>query len=380
MHLPRVPVVLLVAAACHAPSDIVSDAPRFTPLQDRDGRYRVTFGAGPDVGRGFMPDGRLLFRAYDLVPFGAEWVLVSVPADGGDVREEAGVYRPALLGDMGALVSDGSRRALVVWKAPLQGVHACPDSSLTSAGDPGPAPRPPTPIELAIYSLPAQDVPVLSVPVRPASMHAAILDSTGTEGTTFVEWWHVRVTPALRDVNRTATNAFGPAMLPGANEMIYSDGEQLWRADMRDSSVPPVSLGMGAYPALSPDGRSLAYARPLGVDSTTQQFRIPVALWVCYQTQVEITADAWEVVIRDLESGTEDVVADGLDPAWDPTGTRLVVRDQSLSWIDLATGTTSPIAATQGAFAPAVSPDGRVLAFSLFSSGSNTDVYFVLIP
>lgn len=373
-------ILLALSTACQSPSDIVSDAPAFTPLEDADGRFRVTFGSGPDVARGFTPDGRLLFRAFDLDPFAAGWVLASVPPDGGEVREEAGVYRAAFLDQMGTLVSDGARRALVMWKVPIPGGHGYAASSMTTFGDPGPAPRPPTPVELAIYSLPAADVAIASLPVRGVSLNAAFLDFQGVENGIAVERRRVRVTPALRDVNRTATNAFGPVILPGTDEMVYSDGEQLWRASMLDSSIAPVSLGAGAYPALGPDGRSLAYARPWGIDSTSQLFTVPFGLMVCYQTQVEISAGGWEVVLRDLDSGAEQVVTDGQEPAWDPSGARLVVRDGSLKWLDIATGTVTIIAATDGAFAPAVAPEGGMLAFSLFTGATNTDVYFLRVP
>jgi hypothetical protein len=370
-------ILLALFTACQSPSDIVSDPPSFTPLQDAEGRFRVTFGSGPDVARGFTPDGRLLFRAFDLDPFAAGWVLASVPPDGGVVREEAGVYRPAFVDPIATLVSDGSRRALVLWRAPIAGGHGCPDSSMTTFGNPGPAPRPPTPIELAIYSMPAEDVAISSLPVRSVSLSAAFLDFQGFENQVYTERRRVRVTPALRDVNHTTTDAFGPVMLPGTDEMVYSDGERLWRASMADTSVAPVSLGPGAYPALSWDGHSLAYARPWGVDSTMQLFTVPLTLGICYQTQIEILEGGWEVVVHDLATGADRWVADGLEPAWDPSGARLVVRDGSLKWFDLAAGTETIIAATEGAFAPAVAPDGGVLAFSRFTGETNADVYFL---
>jgi len=47
----------------------------------------------------------------------------------------------------------------------------------------------------------------------------------------------------------------------------------------------------------------------------------------------------------------------------------------------LGTLSSTPIPGTRGAFAPAISPDGKLLAFSLFSdsANTNTDVYLLKI-
>ncbi len=362
--------------ACESVSDVVFARPPFTPLQDQQGRLRVTFGAGADVVRGFMPDGRLLFRAFDLVPFGDGWILASVPPDGGQVREEAGVYRPAFLDQMGTLVSDGTRRVLALWKPPIPGVHGCPDSSLTTLGTPGPAPRPPSPIALAIYALPLRD----GVPISSLVPRIVPIDVVTVEFADPLVLKRVRVTPVMRQVGRTATNAFGPVLLPGTDDMIYSDGARLWRASIVDTAVAPVLLGDGAFPVLSPDGRSLAYAVPLGLDSTEQTFTVPLGLATCVQTQVEITASSWEVQVRDVESWEVRALTDGMEAAFDDSRARLLVRGSAeLRWFDLATLSSVAIPGTRGAFAPAISPDGSLLAFSLFSDSTNTDVYLLRI-
>ena len=350
----------VLVPACKSPSDVVFERPGFAPQLDAQGRLRVTFGPGADVMRGFTPDGRLLFRADNLVPFGAGWVLASVPPSGGQVREEVSVYRPALTDQMGTLVSDGSRRVLAVWKPPIPGYDACP----------APAPSPPSPVAVLTFALPAQDgVPIASVPSRVVSTNVAEVAGPADK--------RVRVTPALRDVVQTGANPFGPVIVPGTDDMIYSDGERLWRASVTDTSAVPTLLGDGAYPALSPDGHSLAYARPIGLDSTEQVFTVQAGLVPCVQTQVEITEAGWEIVLQDLESGEDSVLTEGMEPVWDPSAERLVVRGTTLEWFYFSTQTRVPIEATTGAFAAAISPDGHVLAFSLFSQGTNTDVYYL---
>jgi hypothetical protein len=365
-----------LALACKSPSDVVYERPGFTPKLDEQGRLRVTFAPGADVLRGFTPNGRLLFRAENLVPFGAGWILASVPPEGGQVREEVGVYRPAFRDQVSTLVASVTRRELMLWKPPMSGARGCPDSSETTEGTPGPAPATPSPVGLVIFSLPTEDgASITSIPSRAISTGAVAVE-TVPGGNILAR---VRVTPALRDVARTGANPFGPIAIPGTDDIIYSDGERLWQASATDTGAAPAPLGEGAYPALSPDGTAFAYARPVGLDSTVQTFTIPVGLVQCVQTQVEITAASWEVVLRDVDSGDEQVLTEGVEPAFDPLAQRLVVRGSDLQWFDLSTLTAVSISGTTGAFAPAVSPDGTVLAFSLFSSGTNSDVYYLRI-
>jgi hypothetical protein len=351
----------LLVIACNAPSDVIFQPQPFTPVADRDGRLRVTFASTPDVGRGFLPDGRLLFRAIDLPAFGDGWVLVSVPPDGGELRQEAGPYQPAVRDGMSDLEHANERRALVLWRTPVQGVHGCPS----------PAPPPATPVAFTVFTLPAEDGTAIS------NLPSRYIETNGVFGAGTLGQL-VRVTPSLRDVNATGGDAFGPVPVPGTDSLIYSDGERIWIASLVDTAAPPVMVTDGAYPAVAPDGRTLAFSRPVGVDSVTQTYVVPVGIAACVQEHVEIFATAWEVVLRDLATGDERVVAEGLDPAFDPLLPRLVVRQGgALAWVDLGSGAATPIAATGGAFDPAVSPNGDVLAFSLFTSPGNSDVYFL---
>jgi hypothetical protein len=357
-------------SACDSPSDSIHDAAPFAPIEEQSGLFRMTSSEGEDVVRGFLPDARLMIRVRDLPPFGPGWALVSAPVSSGYVREELGVYRPALLDEMSDFATDGSRRLLTLWKRSVPGVHGCPDSSITSEGVPGPAPRTPSPVGFTVYNLPQVDgTPVASIPSRFVS--TKLVEGAGTIQQ------RVRVTPVMRDVDRTGANAFGPVLVPGSPEMIYSDGDSIWRASAADSSAAPEFIAVGAYPALSPDGGSLAYARPTGLDSTISTFTIPLGFASCFEEHVEISAAGWELVVRDLESGDEQVVADALDPVFEPQGGRLVIRTDLLSWLDLSTSQVTAIAGTTGGFSPVLSSDGSILAFSRLNGPGNSDAYFV---
>lgn len=367
-------------AGCDTPSDVIFEAPGFTPVEDRDGRFQVTFGAGPEVARGFLPDGRLVLRALDLPPFGDGWVLASVPPLGGTVREEVAVYRQALTDPPSGLMIGEQHRALVLWRDAVPGIHGCPDS-IQQAGyllNPANAvavPPPASPVLISVYALPMEDGTALT------SLPRRVVETKGVYGAGTANQ-RVRITPALRDADRTGGDVFGPALVPGTSEMVYSDGDELWFLSLADTSSPPVALGLGAYPSLGPDGRTLAFARPVGLDSVVQVYQVPLPIGTCTQEHVEISAAGWELVLLDLETGDERVLGDGFDPAFDPTADRIVARvGGALSWIDVGTGAATAIPGTAGAVDPSVSPDGVVLAFTLPVATGNTNVYFVrLVP
>jgi len=365
--------VAVVVAACEAPSDVIVEPASYSPVKESNGRFRVTYGAEPAEPRGFTVDGRLVIRTRDLQPFGPEWVLLSVPVDSGYVREEAAIYRQALIDEMAALGVLGSRRVLAAWTSPLQS----PGGGYED-GCPGPAPPVPSPKAFTLYDLPPDDgVALRGLPTRSVDARVVTPGTVAGPFNTFTNV-RVRVTPAMQEVRARGGNPFGPVLVPGGSDVVYSDGEGIWRASMADASQPAQLVAAGAYPALSSDGNLLAYARPLGVDSASQLFIVPVGLGTCIQEHVEITATGWEVVVRDLSSGDERVLGDGIEPQFDPLSARLVVRVTDLVWIDLAAGSRASIDLTVGAFAPTISPDGNVLAFAL-ADGVNASVFFLPI-
>ncbi len=69
----------------------------------------------------------------------------------------------------------------------------------------------------------------------------------------------------------------------------------------------------------------------------------------------------------------------GEGPRFHPSGSRLLVsRFDGLHWIDLETGATESVPETGGAYAPAISPDGTMLAFSMSLFG-NPDVFLLVL-
>ena len=344
----------LVASACESPSDVLPGPGDWVPGSSRFG-VRLTVASERDVVRGALPDGRIVFQTRNLAPFGSDWIVASIHPDTGPAREEAAVYRQAFSADVGSLVSTDDRRVLATWTRSLQGLDGCP----------APAPAPPEVLGITLYELgPADGTPVASLPNRSAGTGAVTGSGTTNQ--------RVRVTPALREMDASGGNPFGPA-LARQGSIIYSDGDSLWLTSL-GAGTDPEFLGLGAYPAVSPDQKLLALARPVSVDSVVDTIVVPVGIAVCVQEHVEVTSAGWEVVVLDLDSGSETVLGPGLEPVFDPLAARLLARDGGLVWYELGSGARTEVPGSAGSFAPAITAGGSIMAFSRSDDG-NTDVF-----
>ena len=364
----RAPLPLLaLLTACAGPDDTLFTRPTVPPVEVAPGVYRVTWHSGPDVVRGFAPDGeRVIYQSRDLPGFGVGWRVLSVGLADGAVREEAGSYRQGLLEPVGHLVVTATHRLLITWRS--EGLTTCP----------GCPPAPPV-IGISIWRLPPTGtVPFSSLPTARAaslpldSISEIVCGGVPPSSGPYVH--HIRLRPAEREVADRRTNPYGPVERADGSAGFYSDGEIIWRYDPADPVSPPDSLGPGAFPALSADGLTLAAAVPVGLDSAVAQCTGGLC---CFQETTTYTFTGWEVRRYDLTLDTSSTLGAGLEPAFDPLEARVVVRrPDALYWVDLATGGATVIPGTEGGYAPAVSPDGSLLAFTA-SRFEGPDVFYL---
>jgi Tol biopolymer transport system component len=119
-------------------------------------------------------------------------------------------------------------------------------------------------------------------------------------------------------------------------------------------------MGDGSAWTWSPDGNRIAY-----VESDPRR------------------SDDWndpspfQVEVVNIATGTSRLVAKGFYPAWLSNGTGLVVSDRCRLWLAAATGgrqvALTPRSKGSCAYDPAISPDGRWIAFTTedtYSSGN----------
>lgn len=355
-------LVLLAVAACAEPDDALFTPPPRPAEEISPGLFRVTWNVAPDVVRGFTPDGRIVYRAYGLPGVDSAWTLVSVDPADGVAREEARIYRLALRDTVAQLVFGPTSRLLVNWRTIL-------DAGFNCAGQ---CPAPAAPIVLALRRLPLTDgAPLAALPTRTVTLPNHVVVTAGCMDTRF------RLRPADQEAADRRTNPYGPVELADGSAGFYSDGEALWRYDPADPAALPDSVGPGAFPALSPDGRRLAAAMPLGLDSVSGDCF--AGLCPCHLETVTISATGWATLIYDPAGGAGAQLTDGLEPVFDPLAPRLVVRrPDALYWVDIVSGSAAAIPTTDGGYAPAVSADGSMLAFTADRFG-NPDIFYLRI-
>jgi hypothetical protein len=361
---------LPLLAACAEPDDVLFIPPPVPPAEIAPGLFRVTWNPAPDVVRGFTPDGaRIVYQGRDLPGTDPGWSLLTVGVTDGVVREEARIYRLALTDTVAHVVLGASDRLLVTWRAVVDGQVNCTT-----------CPPPPAAIDFAVRRLPLTDgAPVSALPTRNVPLpNYLVAATTCADGSIDAAGMHrIRVRPADLEIQLRRVNPFGPVELADRSAGFYSDGEVLWRYDPADPAAPPDSVGPGAFPALSPDGLRLAAAVPLGLDSASGQ--CASGLCPCRQETVTITTTGWAVLLYDLAGGSVAPLASGLEPTFDPLAPRLAVRrPDGLYWVDLASGDAAPIPNSDGGYAPAVAPDGSILAFTA-GRFDNPDIFFVRI-
>lgn len=148
------------------------------------------------------------------------------------------------------------------------------------------------------------------------------------------------------------TDVRTPAVSPDGRDVVYSapgaNGFGLWRRSFDGGEPVPLTTMAGdeSDPAWSPDGRMIAFSHTSPTGALT--------VWA-------VPANGGKPVLR----------ANGAaDPAWQPDSATLVVADRSRTrqLLRIApNGWRTPVPGSGHGAAPAVSPDGRWIAFTLWN-------------
>lgn len=362
----------LVLAACGVPEDELFSPTAVEPVQVAPGVYRMTFNSGPDLVRGFSADGgAVLYRSRG--PDSSEaWRILAAPVEGGPVSEEAALYRAAITSSVASLTARGNERVMAVWSTPLIPTFSCPcfppDSYPSVTG-------------LTFYWLGERDGRALAaLPVHSSTLRSAIrFDSTDAVNGIQVFGDTVRLVIAQQVIRSLPVNPFGPTLSADGAEIIYSDGETLWRV-ARDSPGVRDSLGPGAFPALSADGRWLAAVVPVQVDSTATfcvQALDPTLQ--CHQRLFTHTTLGWQARLYDLAGDSTVIVGAGLEAVPDMNRSRVLVRRfDGLYWVQLPGRESRLVTGTGGAYAIAMSPREDAVAFTA-DRFQNPDVFLLVV-
>ena len=172
-----------------------------------------------------------------------------------------------------------------------------------------------------------------------------------------------------------------PSWSPDGQRVAYSDGLGILVWSAAGQSVLPGSFD-AIYPAWSPDGQRIAYTRLTRAASSSSgycRYRIDGIVGCTVQRTNYPRGEPVLVVAR--ADGSEAIeIGEGLAPAWSPDGSAIYVARAGRIWRVSRDGSNAaPVEGTEGGTEPAVSPDGKRLAFSRLNENGNYDVCVVTL-
>lgn len=196
--------------------------------------------------------------------------------------------------------------------------------------------------------------------------------------------WVIDLHPFQRRFNDTGRPPTGHSWSPDGTRLVFSDGLHLSTWDLTANDPQPIpGTDDGIRPAWSPTGEWIAYEHlQRGTQSSAFcEHRNQFGTLGCAEQRTQWTIDAVQVMIVRTDGSETRVLASGSGPAWSGDGQRVFytapggIRSVALDGSD-----DVAIPGAEGAVEPAVSPDGRWLAFSRSDEGGR-DIWIVeLVP
>jgi hypothetical protein len=165
---------------------------------------------------------------------------------------------------------------------------------------------------------------------------------------------------------RAAT--FRPTWSPDGTRVAFSDGLRLLIWTVGSGTPEPVPDSEdGVWPAWSPDGEWIAFTRLERADSTGVfcDYRGGLGTTVCRQERREYLIGGHVLTLVRPDGGELRELTDGDEPAWAPDGSTLYFSAQNrIMSVPVGGGNAQAVPGTENGREPAVSPDGRFLAFA----------------
>lgn len=237
-------------------------------------------------------------------------------------------------------------------------------------------------------------VPMLTE-VRVRVRHHGALNPVETDPELAVEVSHVAVDTAGRPpgvetvvlypdhpfhrLNREeGTRFYRPSWSPDGRRLVLSDGLRLlvWRpGEPSATPIPGTTDGISA--SWSPTGDWIAFVRAERADSLLNRcLQYVFGALTCVIEQRLYTLGARRLILARPDGSEVRVLTEGEDPAWAPDGGTLYFRSGGQLWRIGLDGTgREPLPDTHGGREPAVSPDGRNIAFARETPGGDNDIW-----
>jgi len=366
-------LTLIAAAACGDGAPTFDGDPLAPLVADV---YQLTFNPGHDRAPAWLPGGdSLIYLAagFPGIPT-APGVPLALAMQGGRARVVGqGLYTegPGRWFAAAAPSPDGQRVALMELVSVSSGPSCAPD----------------TPADGGLCSVaydPRIDSLSLVVAAREGGFGSAALGvGTGNratiqdeEGTRLAQLTR----PFQERFRSTGTVGTTASWAPDGQRLVVSDGARLLIWTPATGAVHPVPGTEHAVdPAWSPDGAWIAYTR-----ITTRPARVALCTCTELKSTIGLERTVHEIertdvaLVRPDGSETRLLVADAEEPAWGPGGWLLFRQGGRIRRVAPTDGAPPmDVPGTIGGERPAVSPDGRWLAFQRANAAGRYDIWLL---
>ena len=376
-------LLLLVLAGCRE-AQPPFDTDEYGPRTDT-GAVRLSYNPVADHAPTWASDSDTVYytaASFPGLPIASDGVLLALPRAGGAARLimpaiQVGIASPRWLSTP-AFTKNGDRIAffdLNVVRLPECAELVCPFNADTLLAQ----------VQLVSGVLRVRDVDGLGNDLATVSVPFAgrDLDTTrhpgGVEGVTILHAY-----PFQRRFNIWRMPVFRPVWSPDGTRLVYSDGLQLLLWTPGAAPVPIPNTDDGAWPAWSADGQTIAYTRLIRGGSSQYTCTCLSSTGFPIEVQERTVYSGWGVegtlTLINPDGSNKRELGTGEGPAWLADG-RIVVTRGARLWIVSAAGNAiSEIPNTDFAAAPAVSPDGKYIAFTRQTGERDWDIWVVPVP
>lgn len=379
----------LAATACR-------DGPTlFTPTDDTPplgpAPYRLTFEPARDVTPTWSVSGDTIFYLVEhpIIDEGPPVdtvrvvsIVHAIPREGGTALRAFPVLQPSDFASVSirhaTQAPDGMLASFVL--GPLYGA-LCPGTE-------------------AVCSFPVDSAPKLQSAIvrlrQPLSTVAPEADPTLTivyDGREFdtseqplglTGFYRVRQHPFQKFYNDTGRVSSRVSWSPEGDLLVVSDGLGLLTWSPSTGAVTRIPGSDDALnPAWSPAGDWIAFERlERGAMSETECEHRVEGRATCFERRTTWTLPSRSLAIIRPDGSTLRLLPDGKNPAWSADGQRLFYESGNAIWsVGIEGMGAAPVPGTENGVEPALSPDGRFLAFSRVDPMSgDADIWVVDAP